>query len=195
MTAFWKATFNHLDVTLLFITIYHPQADGQSERINQTMEIALRYALMKGDVTDFSKLLPSIQACMNNSANASTKIFLNEILYGFKILETIDLLDNDLAKTRAADDNPVTVVEKERFILKKKTQESINHAQIMIKLRYDLCHKALNLKTGHKVYIRLHKEYTQPRLKSRKYSKQKIGPATILEKMGRFVYKLDIPSS
>ena len=193
VAAFWKSTFNHLGIALLFTTAYHPQTDGQSERTNQTVEIALRYSLMEGDITDFSKLLPSIQATMNNSANASTGISPNEILYGFKVLEATDLLDNDLAKARADDGNPATIIEEERSRLRKEAEESISFAQTMAKLRYDPRHSSLELKEGDKVFIRLHRGYTQPGLKNRKFSKQRVGPITILEKIGRLAYKLDIP--
>ena len=47
VTVFWKITFNHLKIAFLFFTIYHSQTDGQSKRINQTVKIILKYALMK----------------------------------------------------------------------------------------------------------------------------------------------------
>lgn len=80
---------------------------------------------MKKEVTNFSILLPFIQATMNNSANVIIEISSNEMLYEFKILKTIDLLNNDLAKARVDDDVFVIVVKKKRNLLKKKTKKSI----------------------------------------------------------------------
>lgn len=40
---FWTALFKKLGVKLLYSITYHPQTDGSSERINQTIEITLRF--------------------------------------------------------------------------------------------------------------------------------------------------------
>ena len=45
MSSFWKHVFTILQVKFLTSTAYHPQTDGQSERTNQTVEIAMRYQL------------------------------------------------------------------------------------------------------------------------------------------------------
>ena len=195
VAAFWKATFSHLGTALLFTTAYHPQGDGQSERTNQTLEIALRFALMEGECKDFTKLLPSIQAMMNNSQNVTTGLSPHEILYGFKVLETADLLDNEQARKRAEDGNPPTAVEDERNMLRKEASDAISFAQTMQKIRYDAKRKELTLKEGDKVFLKLHKGYTQPGLDNRKFDKQRVGPISVLAKVGKLAYKLDIPST
>ena len=43
LSKFWTALFDKLGVKLLYSTAYHPQIDGLSERINQTVEIVLRF--------------------------------------------------------------------------------------------------------------------------------------------------------
>ena len=81
--------------------------------------------MMKKNIIDFTQLLSSIQTIMNNSTNAAIDISFNEILYGFKMLKTANLLDNDLTKTRAEDGNPSTIIKKKREILRKKTKNSL----------------------------------------------------------------------
>jgi hypothetical protein len=39
---FWKLLFKTLGTKLQFTTTYHPQIDGQSERVNQCLEMFLR---------------------------------------------------------------------------------------------------------------------------------------------------------
>ena len=37
----WKGLFKALNTKLLVLTAYHPQTDGQSEQMNQTIEIVI----------------------------------------------------------------------------------------------------------------------------------------------------------
>jgi hypothetical protein len=43
MSKLWQTLLDLLGVVMLISTTYHPQTDGQSERTNQIMEIALRF--------------------------------------------------------------------------------------------------------------------------------------------------------
>jgi hypothetical protein len=51
---------------------WHPSADGQSERTNQTVEIAIRFFLTQNTDLEWIDALPFIQHMINNSKNAST---------------------------------------------------------------------------------------------------------------------------
>ena len=58
-------------------------------------------------------------------------------------------------------------------MFKQKTKNAINHAQIMIKICYDIKHIFIDLKINQKIYIKLHKEYFQSDVKNRKFNKQR----------------------
>ena len=45
MSDFWKTTFKKLKTSILISIIYHSQTNEQFKRINQTIEIALRFLL------------------------------------------------------------------------------------------------------------------------------------------------------
>jgi hypothetical protein len=44
-SCFWKALFSSLNTKLALTTVYHPQSDGQSETVNQCLEMYLRCAI------------------------------------------------------------------------------------------------------------------------------------------------------
>ncbi len=66
-----------------FSTAYHPQTDGQTERVNQILEDMLRaYALDFGGAWD--KSLPYAEFSYHNSYQASLQMAPFEALYGQK---------------------------------------------------------------------------------------------------------------
>jgi hypothetical protein len=70
---FWKTMFGTLRVKSKASTAYHPQTDGQTEQLNQTIEQFLRcYVNYKQD--NWVALLPMAQMAYNGSKNATTGI-------------------------------------------------------------------------------------------------------------------------
>ena len=96
--------FDRLGTKLLMSTAYHPQTDGQLERTNQTVEIALRYYLAKYPDLELEYILPQLQFTLNQSTSVSTDKAPNELLYGFLPREASNLEHRltgiDLAKDR-----------------------------------------------------------------------------------------------
>lgn len=65
--------FERLGEKLHFTTSWHPQADDQSERLNQTIEIALRYFITGiDDIKMWKRVIPDISAALSNSSSRST---------------------------------------------------------------------------------------------------------------------------
>jgi transposase InsO family protein len=78
---FWERLHETLDTQLLFSSAYHPQTDGQTERVNQILEDMLRScALQYGRSWD--KSLPYAECSYNNSYQESLIMALFEMLYG-----------------------------------------------------------------------------------------------------------------
>jgi hypothetical protein len=149
---------------------------------------------MKSQISDFTKLLFSIQASMNNVSNASIELSSNEILYGFKVTKLLNLL-NDTNAVNAKDDDPLTFLKEERTILRNEAENAIAFANAAMKIRLDSTRKQLNLNVENYVYLKLHKGYTQFDLTNRKFSKQRLGSVKILEKIEKLAYKLDISTT
>ena len=80
---FWKQLHESLGTRLEFSTAFHPQTDGQTERVNQILEDMLRAcALDYGSSWDEN--LPYAEFSYNNSYQASIEMAPFEALYGKK---------------------------------------------------------------------------------------------------------------
>ncbi|GJP67057.1 hypothetical protein CLOP_g23929, partial [Closterium sp. NIES-67] len=75
---FWTKTLQQYGTRLHLSTAYHPQSDGQTERINQTMEPLIRTTCT--DPAQWEDALPLIEFAYNNAPSATTTqsaFFLN----------------------------------------------------------------------------------------------------------------------
>jgi len=181
MGSFWKEVFTKMNVNLLTSTAWHPQTDGQSERTNQTVEIALRFFLSTGE-NDWVSVLPYLQGSLNNAIR-STGFAPNELVYGFRVREGLDLLAGEL---------DVQDLDRLRSVKRQEAADAMAFANISVKSRYDKLHKSLRLHAGDLVFLRLHSGYKIPGV-HHKYSNQRVGPFKILEKVGKLAYRLELP--
>ena len=68
---FWQALFKLCQTQLKMSTAFYPQTDGQTERMNRTLEEMLRiYTIYAQDRWD--ERLPALEFVYNNSKNATT---------------------------------------------------------------------------------------------------------------------------
>jgi transposase InsO family protein len=78
---FWERLHETMDIQLHFSSSYHPQTDGQTERVNQILEDMLSAcALQYGRSLD--KSLSYAKFSYNNSYQESLKMVPFEMLYG-----------------------------------------------------------------------------------------------------------------
>src|SRR6266540_2523983 len=80
---FWERLHSSMDTKLNFSSAYHPQTDGQTERVNQILEDMLRACALKNGQS-WDKNLPYAEFSYNNSYQASLKMSPFEALYGRK---------------------------------------------------------------------------------------------------------------
>ena len=70
-----------MGTNLAMSTAYHPQTDGQTERVNQTMEDMLRACILDS-WRNWEDHLPYVEFSYNNSFQASIGMAPFEDLYG-----------------------------------------------------------------------------------------------------------------
>jgi len=179
LSEFWQTIFKLIGVRLLMTTAYHPQADGQSERTNQTVEEAIRMFVYDNPDVPWIESVPSIQHMMNNSQNA-TGSSATEIMYGQRVREAIDAFA------------PTSNASAERLVHRNEASQAIALAQAASKGYYDRRHRPIVLQPGTKVYLRLGRGYKTPESKG-KLGKLFEGPFKIVERVGKLAYRLDIP--
>ena len=87
-----------MKIRITITTIYYSQSDDQFECTNQTAEIVLWYALKEALNADFTDFLPAFKWVFNNSMNAFTDQISNEIIYGFNLADSFDVITDSDAK-------------------------------------------------------------------------------------------------
>jgi transposase InsO family protein len=78
---FWEQLHECLGTKLIRSSSYHPQTDGQTERINQILEDMLRASILHFDKS-WEKCLSLAEFSYNNSYQASLKMAPFDALYG-----------------------------------------------------------------------------------------------------------------
>lgn len=77
----WHELLAGAGTKLLYSTTYHPQMDGQSERVNQCMEMYLRYAV-HDSLHKWRRWLPMAEFWYNSTFHASLQGTPFKALYG-----------------------------------------------------------------------------------------------------------------
>ena len=193
LSQFWTTLWRILRTNLMVTTAYHPQADGQSERTNQTVEIALRH-LVAAHHKDWPVHLTEVEYTINNVVNATLGCTPMQYIFGLDPHTTLDW-----AALNPGTDPPSTKdwVERRRRY-RDEAMDSIVFAQAKMRYYYDLKHMPMEFRPGDKVYITLasgaEPGYRLPASISDKLSERRVDPFEVINPVGRLSYKLDIPS-
>ena len=78
---FWRQVMSYLGTKLNMSTAFHPQTDGQTERVNRVLEDMLRH-FVGPHQNNWDELLPTVEFAINNSYHESTKDTPFRLVYG-----------------------------------------------------------------------------------------------------------------
>ncbi|KAG8501064.1 hypothetical protein CXB51_003123 [Gossypium anomalum] len=145
---FWQKLQEALGTKLNFSTAFHPQTDGQSERVIQILEDMLRCCVLEFQGS-WERYLPLVEFTYNNSYQTSLKMAPYEALYGRKCrtpLYWTELKENhiygvDLIKET---EEKVKVI---RDCLKAASDRQKSYA--------DLKRKEIEFQVGDKVFLKV----------------------------------------
>ncbi|SJL01314.1 uncharacterized protein ARMOST_04634 [Armillaria ostoyae] len=186
VSAFMKELYRMLDISQNASTAFHPQTDGQTERVNQEVEKYLRI-FINYHQNDWADWLPLAEFAHNNRAHSATGRSPFMILYGRNPRIIPDSLRTPNSKVPAASDFSKAIAQ-----IHKETEAALEQAAGRMKAQYDK-HKrsAKEYHVGDKVWLdatNLH----LPRPK-KKLDDKRVGPFLVLEKTGASAYKLKLP--
>ena len=184
VSRFFRALGEALDMKIHFTSGYHPEADGQTERTNQTLEQYLRI-FCNYQQDNWASILPLSEFAYNNSPSATTGIspfFANK---GYHPNLTVHP-ERDLASAAAR--NFVVNLDE----LHQELRRNILDAQKRYQGPADARRKTPPvLKVGQEAYV-LAKFFRSNR-STRKFANRYEGPFKILAQVGPQSYTLQLP--
>ena len=186
---FWKELMEHLGVELNLSTAFHPQTDGQTERVNQVLEGYIRhYTSFQQD--DWADMLPLAEHAYNTAISESTGVSPFFANYGFspetQWVRPVKTGDKDIV-------NPASKKLLQRWQnIWTYLQESIQSAQQRMKGYYDQrVRKQPVMKPGDLVMVNMKNMKTKR--PSKKLDHKRLGPVRILEAVGNRAFRVELP--
>lgn len=185
----WQELFCLADTTLHMSSAYHPQTDGQSERLNQCLEGFL-HCMVHSCLKKWASWLPLAEYWYNTSFHTALGRTPFEVLYGYPP-RAFGISVNDCA---SAD---LDTWLKERATMTDVICQQLLRAQQRMKAQADKHRSERIFQVGDKVYLKL-QPYIQQSVEA--HGNQKLafrffGPYTILKRIGEVAYKLALPSA
>jgi hypothetical protein len=182
---FWSTLCSRLRIKRKLSTSFHPQTDGQTERVNQTMEQYLR-SFVNYQQDNWTDFLPLAEFAYNNSKHAATGKTPFFALYGYH------------PQFAAISHNPHTgeaIDAVERLQLLKQTHDdlvsNLKKAQETQAKYFNANHKAITFSAGDKVWLKTTNIHTtRP---SKKLDFKRLGPFTIDKLVNSQAYRLALP--
>ncbi|KAL5769927.1 hypothetical protein ACOSP7_014081 [Xanthoceras sorbifolium] len=184
---FWKKFQEALGTRLSFSTAFHPQTDGQSERVIQVLEDMLRSCVIEFEGS-WADHLPLIEFAYNNSYQSSIAMAPYEALYGRKCRTPVCW--TEFGEDRLVGPDLIRQTEEKVKIIKDRLKIASDRQ----KSYADLKRKEVEYDVGEKVFLKVSPWKKVLRFgRKGKLSPRFIGPYEIIERVGPVAYRLALP--
>ena len=179
----FKELHQSLGIETALSTAYHPQTDGETERVNQELDLSLRL-YCANNPENWAKLLPQFEFAHNQRTHSVTGKSPFELLYGYQ--------PEAVGTIRTNQKHPSTE-ERLRSLQEARENTIAAHAQAAAVMARRLPARAVPLKKGDKVLLDT-KNLKLP-YASRKLTPKRVGPFTITKVLGPVTFQLALPST
>ena len=184
---FWGKLQEAMGTRLNFSTAFHPQTDGQSERVIQILEDMLRSCAIDYEGS-WDRHSPLVEFVYNNNFQSSIGMAPYEALYGRKCRTPLCWTELSERKVIGLD----LIRETEEKV--KMIREKLKMATDRQKSYTDMKRKDIRYEVGEKVLLKVSPWKKVMRFgKKGKLSPRFIGPYEVIEKVGPVAYKLALP--
>jgi hypothetical protein len=145
---FWEQLHASLRTHLIHSSAYHPQTDGQTERVNQILEDMLRACVMEYPGS-WDKNLSWAEFLYNNSYQESLKIAPFDALYGRQCRTPLNWIEPG----EKAIFGPDIVVEAEATV--HRIQENLKAAKLRQESYANKRRRPLQFEVGDRIYLKV----------------------------------------
>ena len=169
---------------------YHPQTDGQTERVNRCIETYLR-CFSSTQPKQWKRWLAWGEWSYNTAFHKAIKMTPFEAVYGY----SPPSIETYVRGTTNAHHVEQELLTRDRIL--RLLQENLSIAQARTKAQADKRHSEWSFEVGDFVYIRLqpHRQSSVAISSSTKLAPQYYGPYRILDRIGPVAYTLELPAS
>lgn len=194
-STFWQTLFKRFEVPLHLSTTYHPQSDGQTERMNQCLEMYLRCAV-SSTPRQWCAWLPLAQFWYNTSYHSALQCSPYKALFGTDLsYGLLPPLTESAFDTSVSDSLEVDALLKERALFSSLLKHHLICAQNRMKQTADVKRTPRSFQVGDLVLLKL-QPYAQHSVVARPFPKlafKYFWPFPITAKVGSVAYRLELP--
>ncbi len=187
-SSFWKSLWKLCGTKLNMSTAFHPETDGQTERMNRTLEQMLRsYVNYKSN--DWDEYLITCEIAYNNHIQSSTGYSPYYLNNGYNVKLPIDMA-GPIQPEQSSNETANIMIQQMSNDLEKAKQHLLQAQQKQIK--YANQHRqSITFNVNDQVLLSTQNLNTNNR--SPKLLPKFIGPFTITKKLSDVVYELQLP--
>ena len=142
---FWRTLWKKLGTNLNYNTSFHPQTNGQTEVVNQSLGNLLR-CLIKENPREWEAILPLAEFAFNTSINRITQSSPFEVVYGLQPARVADLLP--LPLPTKSNLKVLDMVQYMQQVHDQAVQQKIQEANAKYKARVDQSRRQLLFEEG-----------------------------------------------